>query len=112
MQQMRQLANTVFPSISSNGVVEELKITGFIRDPVFHRGGRPWIDCFPGRNSFLNPHTPKTLSQMVMAEITASCPGLKTLVIRNCHMRSVYSSIPLTVPGTLQKLEFHNSWYG
>ncbi len=112
MQQMSQLANTVFPSISSNGVVEELKITGFIRDPVVVRGGRPRIDCLPGQNSFLHCLTPKTLTHAVMAEITASCPALKTLVIRNCALRSVPGSIPFTVPGTLQKLEFHNSRYG
>ena len=104
--QISQLATTVFPSISSEGVVEELKITGFIQDPVVDRGGRPRID------DILRETTPQTLSSQVLSKIQASCPGLKTLVIRNCGLRLFHGSIMrLNVPETVQKLEFHNSRY-
>lgn len=109
IRQIRQLANEVFPSISLNGVVEELKITGFIRDPVVDRGGRPRIDYFPGHNSFRDRLTPKTVSFPLLAEIQASSPGLKTLIIRNCcfSARTRYE-VCVNIPESLQKLEFHN----
>jgi hypothetical protein len=102
---------TVFPSISSEGVVEELKITGFIQDPVVTRGGHPRIDYILRENHFRDRLTPRTLSSKVLAEIQASCPGLKTLVVRNCSLRFVPASMVLKVPDTVQKLEFHNSRY-
>jgi hypothetical protein len=111
-RQVSQLVTTVFPSISSEGVVEELKITGFIQDPVVSRGGRPRIDYILRENHFRDRRTPQTLSSKVLAEIQASCPGLKTLVVRNCSLRLFPGSvIHLNVPDTVQKLEFHNSRY-
>jgi hypothetical protein len=111
IQQISQLATAVFPSISPNCVVEELKITGFIRDPVVEHGGRPRIDYFPRRHCFRDPYTPRTLSSAVMEEIKASSPGLKTLIIRNCLVRVVLNARNINIPNTLQKLEFHNCRY-
>lgn len=111
VQQISQLATTVFPSISPNCVVEELKITGFIRDPVLEHLGRPRIDYFPRRHCFRDPYTPRTLSYAVMEEIKASSPGLKTLIIRNCLVRLAPYARNVNIPNTLQKLEFHNCRY-
>jgi hypothetical protein len=110
--QISQLATTVFPSISSEGVVEELKITGFIQDPVVDSGGRPRVDYIIRENYFTHRLTPQTVSSKVLSKIQASCPGLKTLVIRNCSLHLFPGSIMrLNVPDTVQKLEFHNSRY-
>lgn len=102
-RQISLLASTVFTSKRSN-TVEELKITGFHNCPIFDDGAGPSVNM--SRRDYFNLREPRTLSSSVLQEIKASCPGLKTLVIRKC----VLDSDPdwhANLPGTLENLEFH-----
>jgi hypothetical protein len=109
-KQILQLAKEVLPSISSNGVVEELKITGFCSDPVVDLGDGPELDKVQLFSYFCDRRPPKTISSRVIEAIKASCPRLKTLIIRNCGL-DLEMDVELNLPNTLQKLEFHSCRY-
>jgi hypothetical protein len=112
VQQISQLATTVFPSISSDGVVEELKITGFKRAPVVDRGDGPTMDVRREQILYFfgEGNAPRTVSCRVLEEIKGSCPGLKALVIRDCRLDSE-TDFNMNLPDTLQRLEFHQCRY-
>lgn len=81
------MASTILPSIGEK--LEELKITGF---EGVHE------------DAFENEREPQTLSVAVLDKIKASCPGLKTLVLRRCRF-DLEPAAQDNLPDTLETLE-------
>lgn len=88
------LASRVFPSVGDK--VRELKVTGFhnLRE-FFHLS----VDCFGSET--------KTLTAAILDRIAASCPILKTFVIRKCNLDVRPDPFQDHLPGTLETLEFY-----
>jgi hypothetical protein len=104
-EQMSLLASAVLPSISSN--LEELRITGFLGVPIVELEGN--IQPILNRKLYAaaSETEPRTLSTEVLSQIKASCPALKTFIIRNC-MLDLEPDSHVYLPKTLEKLEFQD----
>jgi hypothetical protein len=105
--QIGQVLKCVLPAIPSV-VVEELKITGFHKVPMYNdRETGPRMRTSRAVYSWRPLRERVTVSTRVFELIKESCPGLKTLVIRNCWLELDHDS-HVNLPNGLEKLEFHD----